>query len=105
MPLQNISFAWTYDFSGIEVAEVRLVYQGSGSWEEVLSYNILQSRVTIRRATDQGRLEFNYTSNKTILQYNNVISSDAGVYGLVAFGDDGYAFTSTTPSVQLIVGK
>ena len=89
----------------MEVAELRLIYQGSASWEEVLRYNILQSRVTLRRANDQGRLEFNYTSNKTILQYNNIISNDAGVYGLVAFADDGYAFTSTTPSVQLIVGK
>lgn len=105
MPPQNISLIWTHDFSGLEVAELRIIYRGSGSWEEILSYNILQSSVTIRRAKDHGRLEFNYTSNNTTLQYNNIISNDAGVYGLVAFADDGYAFTSTTPSVQLTIGK
>ena len=87
--------------------QIKIVYKGSNAWEELATYSkssmTTERPSTIHRAAINGRLHFQYSINQTILEFDNVTADDAGMYGFVAFNENGWAFKSIRSRVELIM--
>ena len=87
--------------------QVKIVYKGSNAWEELATYSksrfTTERPSTIHRATIQRRLHFQHSFNQTILEFDNVTAADAGMYGFVAFDENGWAFKFIRSRVELIM--
>lgn len=87
--------------------QIKIVYKGLKAWEELVTYSksrfTTERPSTVHRATVQRRLHFQYAFNQTILKFDNVTADDAGMYGFLAFDENGWAFKFIRSRVELIM--